>query len=159
MAAQQAGELYTDSKIYVIPSKNIGAGYVALSTMDLSKNDPEEIVSDAIAAIGSITTGYVSPSIRNADMNGVHINEGDTIGIIDKDIVISESDRLEAVKKLASKLLDIPGKFMLTVFQGVDATTEETLALENYVRVNYPNDEVYFIDGGQDIYPYIFVAE
>ena len=92
-------------------------------------------------------------------MNGVHINEGDTIGIIDKDIVISESDRLEAVKKLASKLLDIPGKFMLTVFQGVDATTEETLALENYVRVNYPNDEVYFIDGGQDIYPYIFVAE
>ena len=48
---------------------------------------------------------------------------------------------------------------MLTVFQGVDATTEETLALENYVRVNYPNDEVYFIDGGQDIYPYIFVAE
>lgn len=159
MAAQQAGELYTDSKIYVIPSKNIGAGYVALSTMDLSKDDPEEIVSDAIAAIGSITTGYVSPSIRNADMNGVHINEGDTIGIIDKDIVISESDRLEAVKKLASKLLDIPGKFMLTVFQGVDATTEETLALENYVRVNYPNDEVYFIDGGQDIYPYIFVAE
>ena len=48
---------------------------------------------------------------------------------------------------------------MLTVFVGVDATEEERAELEDFVNEKYPDDEVYFIDGGQDIYPFIFVAE
>ena len=31
--------------------------------------------------------------------------------------------------------------------------------IENYVRDTYPLVECYFIDGGQDIYSYIMVAE
>ncbi len=159
MAAQQAAELYDKANIIVIPSKNIGAGYVALSTLDLTKENVEELTKDALDSLGRVTSGYISPSIRNADINSVHINEGDTIGIIDKEIVISEPDRAEAARKLAEKLLDMPEKFMLTVFRGVDATPSEALELEAYITEKYPYDEIYFIDGGQDIYPYIFVAE
>ena len=92
-------------------------------------------------------------------MNGVHITEGDTIGIIDKEIVLSEKERMDAAHALACKLLDMPEKFMLTVFVGSDATEEERTELEDFVNEKYPDDEVYFIDGGQDIYPFIFVAE
>ena len=31
--------------------------------------------------------------------------------------------------------------------------------LENYVKESHPSCEIYFIDGKQEIYPYIFVAE
>ena len=92
-------------------------------------------------------------------MNGIHIKNGDTRGIIDKEIVLSHSDRKEAANKLASMLLAMPEKFMLTVFCGADASAEECARLEAYLASNNPNAEIYFIDGGQEIYPYIFVAE
>jgi dihydroxyacetone kinase-like predicted kinase len=53
----------------------------------------------------------------------------------------------------------MPEKFMLTVFVGADATEEERAELEAFVAEKYPDDEIYFINGGQDIYPFIFVAE
>ena len=43
----------------------------------------------------------------------VIINEGDTIGIIDKEIVLSERERMDAAHALASKLLDMPEKFII----------------------------------------------
>ena len=48
---------------------------------------------------------------------------------------------------------------MLTVFCGAGSNEEERRELEAYLSENYSSDEIYFIDGGQEIYPYIFVAE
>ena len=81
------------------------------------------------------------------------------MGIIDKEIVVSESDRMSAVKTLAAKLLELPDKFMLTVFAGADSVQSEKEELTAYLSEKFPDAEVYFIDGGQEIYPYIFVAE
>jgi len=159
MAAQQAGELYKEAEIRVVPSKSIGTGYVALSCADLSNSDPEVVFNGMTEAIDRVTAGYISPSIRDADMNGVHINNGDTIGIIGKDIVVSKAERMEAVKVLASMLLELPEKFMLTVFCGEDSSESEQNELTAYISENYPDAELYYIDGGQEIYPYIFVAE
>ena len=33
------------------------------------------------------------------------------------------------------------------------------LAIAELLKKEYPDAEVYFIEGGQEIYPYIFVAE
>lgn len=159
LAAQQAAEIYDKAEVHVIPSKNIGTGYVAVSSANLDDPDPESIIAEMNAAMARVTAGYISPSIRDADLNGVHITKGDTIGIINKEIVVSEADRAAAAHALASKLLADESKFMLTVFRGKDATEEEQAELEAYLAEKHPDAEVYFIDGGQDIYPFIFVAE
>ena len=159
MAAQQASELYTDAKVHVIPSKNIGTGYVALSSINFEGTDVDAIISDMQSAMSRVTSGYISPSIRDADMNGVHINNGDTIAIIDKEIVLADPDRKEVAFKLATMLLNMPDKFMLTVFCGIDSNEEERAEIEAYIAKNHSSAEVYFIDGGQEIYPYIFTAE
>ena len=159
MAAQQAAGLYEAAKVFVVPSKNVGTGYVALSSLNFDNPDPEAILEGLIDAMSRVTSACISPSIRDADMNGIHINNGDTIGIIDKEIVLSDPDRKEAANKLASMLLGMPEKFMLTVFCGADATAEECAVLEAYIAENNPDAEIYFVDGGQEIYPYIFVAE
>ena len=159
MAAQQASELYEKAKIHVISTKNIGRGYVALSSLDFDNPDVDSVISAMEIAMSRVTAGYISPSIRDADMNGIHINNGDTIGIIDKEIVVADQSRKEASAKLASMLLNMPEKFMLTVFCGADSNEEERKELEAYLSENHSSAEVYFIDGGQEIYPYIFVAE
>ncbi|MBQ5808817.1 MAG: DAK2 domain-containing protein [Clostridia bacterium] len=157
MAASQAAELYTEAKIHVIPSKNIGMGYVALSTADLTSENAEEIETGMREAMKAVISGYVSPSIRDADLNGIHIKNGDTIGIIEKEVVVSAKERLKAAEILADMMLD--GRYMLTVFCGKDATEEEQTTLTELINAKRPDAEVYFIPAGQDIYPYIFVAE
>ena len=159
MAANQAAELYDKANIHVIPSKNIGTGYVAVSSINFEAPDPESIIAEMTEAMGRVTSGYISPAIRDADMNGVHINNGDTIGVIEKEIVLSEAERIDAAVKMAQRLMDDPEKFMLTIFRGTDATDEDQAALEARIAESCPDAEVYFIDGGQDIYPFIFVAE
>ena len=159
MAAQQAADLYEKARVHVIPSKNIGTGYVALSSLEFDNPDVDTVIANMESAMKRVTAGYISPSIRDADMNGIHINNGDTIGIIDKEIVVADADRKEASFKLASMLLNMPEKFMLTVFCGADSLAEERAELEAYLGENHSSSEVYFIEGGQEIYPYIFVAE
>jgi dihydroxyacetone kinase-like predicted kinase len=48
---------------------------------------------------------------------------------------------------------------MLTSFCGKDLTAEEKETLEKYMADTYPLVEAYFIDGGQEVYPLLFVAE
>ncbi|MBQ7012207.1 MAG: hypothetical protein IJN63_10920, partial [Clostridia bacterium] len=157
MAAQQSAELYKDAKIHVLASKNVGMGYVALSTADLSCDDVDMILGGMKEAMQSIISGYISPSIRDADLNGVHIKNGDTIGIIEKQVVVSSKNRGEAARVLAGTMLE--GRFMLTVFCGKDATDADNEELTRFLSEVRPDAEVYFIPGGQDIYPYIFIAE
>ncbi len=159
MAAQQAGELHKDAQVHVIPSKNIGTGYVAISAANLDNPDVDAVIQEMEEAMKRVSAGYVSPSIRDAEISGIQIKNGDTMGIIDKEIVVSESDKMSAVKALASKLLELPDKFMLTVFVGADSAEAEQNELTAYLSEKYSDAEVYFIDGGQEIYPYIFVAE
>ena len=158
MAAQQAADIYTAAKSHVIPSKNIGSGYVALSCANFECEDAEIIANEMTEALGRVTAGYVSPSIRDAEINGVTIKSGDTIGIIGKEIVLSNPDQHAAALELTAKILE-GDKFMLTVFCGKDATPEQQAALQADIQKTYPAVESYFINGGQDIYPFIFVAE
>ena len=159
MAAQQAGELHEKANVHVIPSKNIGTGYVAISAANLDNPDVDAVICEMEEAMKRVSAGYVSPSIRDAEISGVQIKTGDTMGIIDKEIVVSSSDRMSAVKTLATKLLELPDKFMLTVFAGADSVRGEQEELTAYLSEKFSDAEVYFVDGGQEIYPYIFVAE
>ena len=159
MAAQQAANIYEDARVFVIPSKDVGAGYVALSSADLSGEDPDAILNCMKDAMAKVTTGFVSPSIRDAEIGGIRIQKGDTIGIVGKNILLSDPDRGCAAYRMAVKLLESPGKFMLTVIRGADASEEEEAVLRQCLQENCPTAEVYFINGGQEIYPYLFIAE
>ncbi len=159
MAAGQAAEIYEKAKVYVVPSKSIGGGYVALSSMNLDSSEPDQLLAEAEEAIGRITSAYISPAVRDADMNGVHVTEGDTMGIIAKEIVISGPDKMASTYGLIDIMLADHDKFMVTVFYGKDATIEERDKLAEYMLETYPLVEAYYVDGGQEIYPFLFVAE
>lgn len=159
MAAQQAASLYERSTVHVLPSKNVGTGYVAISSADLSDPDPESVIAQMNEAMAHVTAAYLSPAIRDTELNGFSIHAGDTIGIIGKEIVVCERQRLDAACALASRLLSTDDKFMLTVFTGKDALPEETEQLQASVSASHPDAELYLIEGDQEIYPYIFVAE
>ena len=159
MAASQAAEIYEDAKVYVVPSKSIGAGYVSMASMNFDSSEPDDLIKEAEEAIGRITSARVSPAIRDADMNGLHVTEGDTIGIIEKEIVISGPDKMVSTYGLIDIMLAEQERYMVTIFHGKDATTEERDMLADYMMRVHPSIEAYYVDGGQEIYPFLIVAE
>jgi len=158
MAATQAAEMYTDARVLVVPSKYMGTGYVALAYVDQECEDADAMVETLTEAMANVKTGYISPSIRDADIGGVHIESGDTIGIINKEIVVSDKDKVSAALRTVDAMLD-EDRFMLTIIGGADTTEEERNALGKHISESHPDIEIYVLDGGQEIYPYIFVAE
>ena len=161
LAAKQAAEIYEKAKIHVIPTKSIGTGYVALATlttMELDSEEPESVLAAAGEAIESVVCGAISPAIRDTQINGIEIKNGDTIGIIGKEIVVDDEDRDNAAFALCDYMLK-DGRYMMTIFRGKDATEEDCEKLNARITEKYPDVEIYVIDAGQDIYPYIIVAE
>lgn len=159
MAAGQAADLYEGAQIHVMESKSVATGYVVLSSLDTNNPNIEENLANMNEALARVTAGYISPAIRDANMNGVTVHTGDTIGIIGKEILVSDAERLSATCALAAKMLALPDKFMLTVFCGADAPEHERAELEKQLAQDHPDAEIYFIDGGQEIYPYLLAAE
>ena len=158
LTAEQAAKYYDQAKVYVAPSKSLAQGYSALTMLDLSSGDAETIISDIKEVISNVTTGLVTYSIRDAEIEGVHIKEGDYIGICNGKIVVSQEKKLEAVKGILDSI-DIDEKEIITIIYGKDVTEEELEEVQKLIEENYPSLEVDLISGKQDVYSYVLSIE
>lgn len=158
LTAEQAAKYYDKAKIYVAPSKTLAQGYSALTMLDLSSGDAEKILSEIKEVISNVTTGLVTYSIRNADIEGVHINEGDYIGICNGKIVVSGQTKVDALKGILDNAT-LDEKEIITIIYGKDIDEEELEKVVSLINELYPNIEVDAICGGQDVYSYILAIE
>ncbi len=159
MAAKQAAQIYDKAQIHVIESKDIGAGYVGVINFDFEAEDVEALKAQIAEAMSGVTTGYVSPAIRDAKLCGVDIRNGEYIGYIGKEIVCCDAECSLAARNLAKKMFDGTGKYILTVFCKDSMESDECKALKASLENELDGVEVYFANGGQEIYPYILLAE
>ena len=158
LTAQQAAKYYEKANVIVVPSKTLAQGYSALTMLDLSSGDVEEIVEGIKDVISNVTTGLITYSIRDTEIEEVTIKQGDYIGICNGKIVTSNADRIDSVKKLLEHS-DIAEKEIITIIVGKDATKEEVEAVKAHINETYPNVEIDEVTGDQDIYSYIFSIE
>ncbi len=159
MAASQAAEIYTDADVHVIESNNIGSGYIAISALDHDEEDVAVAARQMRDAMNGVAAGYVSPSVRDVELNGVQVFKDDYIAFVDKEMVTSRSNKEAAAMDLIDTMLSVPDKFMMTVFFGKDVTDVEKESICAYLEENHPDAEAYYVNGGQEIYPYIFICE
>lgn len=158
MTAREAKELYKDSTIYVVESKDFGQAYSILSMLDTSSNDPDLIFESINESMEYVVTGMITKSIRDANINSVDIKEGDYIGFCNKTMHTSNASKLQTYNELVSKLINDESTFVINVF-GKDVTEEEKEAVNNYLKETYPMLEVYTIEGQQEVYDFIIIIE
>lgn len=157
MAAKQAANMYEKSKIYVLETKNFGQAYSILSMLDFTSHDAEEILARMKEDMNSAVTGMITPSIRDANIDGVAIKKNDYIGFTDKTMLVSNVDRKQTFNELLAKLSE--EKSFLIVVYGKDVLQEERISIAEMVTTNYPSLEFYEINGEQDVYDYILILE
>ena len=157
LAANQAKDLYDKANIYVIETKSIGQGYSAISVLDYSSDDPEEIANDLKENMQASVTGMIAKSVRTTVANGVSIEKDDYMGFTGKTMLISTKSKIESTKKLIDELSK-NREFLIMVY---GKTTEESdkEAINEYVASNHPELELYEVDGGQDVYDFILIFE
>ncbi len=159
LTANQAAEAYKDCDVRVIPTKSIVEGYSALSMMNLWSDTVEELIEDMSMNLDSVTTGYVTTSIRDTHMDGLDVRKGDYIGLADKHILTTNTDRVAAAKDLVRRITAEHPKDVIIFFCGETVTQEETDDLAAFLSAEYPMVDVGFVDGKQAVYDFIISLE
>ena len=157
MAASQAAELMTESNVKVLKAKSISQGYASLMVYD-PEADMETNLEAMQEAVAHVKTGELTYSIRDTEINGVKIANGDFMGISNNEIIVSTADKDEALKQLLSDLIDEDSQ-IVTFFCGNDVTKEKQAELEDLCTELNSYVEVEIIEGKQDIYSYIIAVE
>ena len=158
MAARQAADIFNDSRIHVIETKNFGEAYSILSMLDYSSGDALAICEEMTENMKNSVTGMVTCSIRSVVLDGVDVKEGDYIGFTNKTMLVSERNRVDALIKLLPKL-DAASREFLIIFYGTDVSSEEKEYIRTLIGEKYSDIELYDINGGQDVYDFIVILE
>lgn len=156
MAAERVKEL-TKKKCVVLPTTEVPEGISAAIVFDPSL-DLDTNVEEMTEAFKRIKCGEVTMAIRNTELDGFKIAEGDYIGLDSKKIV-SKSDSVDgAVIDLVKKIKDDDDE-VITVYYGQDVKEEEANGLVSKLEEKFGDCEVVCYNGGQPHYYYMVSVE
>ena len=158
LTARQAAGMYEKADVRVLESRTVGDGYAALTMLDLESGDADAIEEALNAAMEGVVTGMVTRSVRDSHLGGLDIAKNDYIGFAGKQMLADAQTARDAACELLARL-DMTDREVLIAICGKDADAADMDAVRAYVKENFPALELYEIDGGQDIYHFIFVLE
>jgi DAK2 domain fusion protein YloV len=157
MAAQQAVELYEGKNIVIIPTKTVVQGISALINF-LPDENADENTALMTDAIGQVKTAEVTHAVRDTELWGKTIQNGDYMGIGQGTILSAGSVlmnvTLETIRKMADKDSD-----MITIFYGRDITEEDAMEIAGVIEDEFERAEVDVVYGGQPVYYYFISVE
>jgi len=156
MTAQQAREL-SQKKVVVVPTKTIPQGVSAVLAFNYQA-DLETNAQMMQRATHGVQTAEITTATRAAQINGVSVEEGEIIGLLNGALTASGNTLEEVVQEMLRQMKADEHE-IITIYcgEGIAGTEPERLADE--IRASYPDQEVELVDGGQPHYHYILSAE
>lgn len=156
MAAQQATRL-VDCDVRVIPSKSIPQGITAALAFD-----PQGVADDVEIAmnemLGEVRSGQVTYAVRDTEMDGIDIKEGDFMGLSGGKIRCTGQDVADTTAELVHSMA-ADGCEMISLYYGEDTTEEAAQALRTRLSDQYQDCDVEAYYGGQPVYYYLVSVE
>jgi len=156
MAAEQAAEV-SNNQVIVIPTKTVPQGMSALLAFNPT-NSAEVNKEHMTEAISHVKTGQITFAVRDTNIDGMSIEEGDYMGIAEGKIVLKNKVMADAAKALLQHMLDDESE-ILTILKGEDATEEDVENVVSFVEENFEDVEIEVHDGKQPLYAFIFSIE
>jgi uncharacterized protein len=156
MAAEQAKQL-CDRNVQVVPTKTVPQGISALIAFNYQA-DIETNVKLMTQAKAEIQTGEITLAVRSALVNGLHVEEGQVLGLLNGDMV-SVGEEIEAVVQDLLTSMEADEYEIITIYYGQDVTEAEAEDLAAAIEAAYPDAEIEVVGGSQPHYMYIISAE
>ncbi len=156
LAAQKAKEL-SQKNVIVVPSDTIPQGISAL----LAFNYQVDLETNAAAmerATDDTQTAEITRAIRAVKINGLEVEEGAIIGLVNGELTSSGSTIEEVVFETLQQM-EASEYEIITAYYGEGVTQSQAEDLVSKVQERYPQQELELINGGQPHYYYIISAE
>ncbi len=157
LTAETAKKMVEDKNIFVVPTKTLQQGLVALNNIHKEMADFHEYEEAVAAAIQSISEGQITIAVRDTEMNGVAVKEGQFISLKGKEILSSTETIEESAKILIEKII-ADGSEVVSIIYNDDVTKEQVDALAAFAE-GKGADEVEIIYGGQAVYHLLIFGE
>ena len=157
LAANQAASIEEDKKILVIPSKTIPQGISAVINYIPERTD-EENLTDMIAEMAKIKTLSVTYAVRDTNIDGFEIANGDIMGIGDAGMLAVGKSKEDTTVEALEKLIDENSE-LVTIYYGEDISEEEANILVDKIESKFEGIEIDLQYGGQAVYYYIISVE
>lgn len=156
MAATQAAEL-SDKNIIVVPTKTIPQGITTITEFNADL-DVEKNIENINNAISNVTSGSVTYAVRDTEIDGRMIKEGDILGILENKITENGSDLLDVCEKLIGDMVKEDSE-LITVFYGKDMEAAKVDELVKALETKYPEIDIQAYSGMQPLYYFILSVE
>ena len=157
MAANQAASLTTDKKVVVIPTTTVPQGITAVINY-MPDLDAEANKANMAEEIGTVHSAEVTYAVRDTQIDGIEIHEGDIMGIGDQGILATgkgiEDISFESLKKIVTEDTEI-----ISIYYGEDVSEEDAEKFRERAAEEFSSCDVELQYGGQPIYYYILSAE
>ena len=156
LAANQAKSL-ADKNVVVVTTKTIPQGISALMAINYEKSI-EENNKKIDKAIASVKSGLVTYAVRDSNYDGINIEEGNILGMVEGKINGVGKDIIEVSHKVLDAMID-DNSSLISIYYGSDVTEEEAKKLKEEIGEFYNNCEIELHFGGQPLYYYILSVE
>ncbi len=157
MAAEQAASVI-DGNVIVVPSRTVPQGMSALLAFNPT-GELEVNQTTMTGALSNVKTGQITFAVRDTNIDGIDIAKDDFMGIADGKIVVTDRDKLKAVKNLLAKIISADDDEIVTIIYGQDASEDEVNKIVQYLEKEYGDIEVEAHNGEQPLYSFIFSVE
>ncbi len=157
LAASQVIELAQEKVVRVVPTVSIPQGVGAM--LAFNPNGLIDDVEQAMkAAKDMVLTGEITTATRSVQLDGVQVEEGQIIGLIDGTLRVAGTTVDGVVCDLLA-LIEIADYDIITLYYGEGVRSEQAETLAESLRQEYVEQEIECISGGQPHYFYILSVE
>ena len=156
MAANQAREV-TVKQVAVVPTRNIPQGLAAM--LLLSPEGEVQAVADKMTrAMSTVKAGEITIATRSVEIDGVKVQSGQVIALLDGKLVFSAGSVEEGVLGLLEHAA-AEERELVTLFYGEGISHSEANRVADLIRGKYPALEIEVQEGGQPHYQFIVSVE
>jgi DAK2 domain fusion protein YloV len=156
MAARQTASL-TSKRVEVLATKTAPQGIAALLGFNYQAG-LDQNVRAMNTSMHNVLTGEVTTAVRDATVDGLVVRAGQTIGLLDGDLVTAGDERGQVIEDLLGRM-QLGEREIVTIYYGQGASRAEAEALAEQLQGQFAAVEVEVQDGGQPLYEYIISAE
>lgn len=156
MVAEKVEEL-TQKRVEVIPTAEVAQGIRAAFAFDINQS-VDVNVEEMKNAYADLKCGEVTNAVRNTNLDGFEISEGDIIGLDGKTIIADSKSVEETTLAVIDKLVDEWSE-VITLYYGEGVSKEDVEKLTCKLKEKYEDFDVVSYYGGQPHYYYLISIE
>jgi len=156
LAAQNAANVSVKN-VMVIPTKTIPQGLNAMLRHD-PDGDLENIAEEMKEALNEVETGEITTATRSVEINGVKVDQGEVIALLNGTLIASGQRLDQACLDLLAEA-KTEDRERITLFYGQNITDEEVNQVAEKIKEVYSSHEIEIHEGSQPHYQMIIAIE